>query len=86
MTNPAYTRETSTDANGLSRDDVRHLFSGAPNFTLEKGSHGKSFPQVFFPWDNDLEVVDLTGRRWLKHESFALSTLHAHLPVPDGLD
>lgn len=86
MTNPAYITEPSADANGLSRDDVRHLFSGAPHFTLEKGSHGKSFPQVFFPMDNDLDVADLTGRRYLKHESFALCTLHAHLPIPDELD
>lgn len=86
MTDPACTTEPPTDANDLSRDDVRHLFSGAPHFTLEKGSHGKSFPQAFFPWDNDLDVADLTGRRWLKHESFALSTLHAHLPIPDELD
>ena len=85
-TAPAYTCEPSTDENGLSRDDVSHLFAGAPNFTLEKGSHGKSFPQVFFPWDKNLDVADLAGHRWLKHESFALSTLHAHLPVPDELD
>jgi hypothetical protein len=53
---------------------------------LEKGSHGRSFPQVFFPWDKNLNVADLVARRRLKHESFALCTLHAHLPVPDELD
>lgn len=83
---PAYVCEPSTDTNGLSRDDVRHLFSGAPQFMLEKGSHGRSFPQIVFPWDTDLAVADLVGRRWLKHESFALCTLHAHLPIPDQLD
>jgi hypothetical protein len=86
MTNPTHGTDPSTDANGLSSDDVRHLFSGAPHFTLEKGSHGKSFPQVFFPWNNNLDVADLAERRYLKHESFALSTLHAHLPIPDELD
>ena len=85
-TAPAYTCEPSADGNGLNRDDVRHLFAGAPHFMLEKGSHGRSFPQVFFPWDKSLDVADLQGRRWLRHESFALSTLHAHLPVPDELD
>lgn len=83
---PAYIDEPSTDENGLSRDDIRQLFSGAPHFMLEKGSYGKSFPQVFFPWDKNLEVADLVGRRWLTHESFALCTLHAHLPVPDKLE
>ena len=82
----SYTCEPSAAENGLNRDDVKHLFAGSPQFMLEKGSHGKSFPQVFFPWDKSLDVADLQGRRWLKHESFALSTLHAHLPIPDELD
>lgn len=69
--------------NGLTKDDVQHLFSGAPQFTLEKGRRGRYFPQAFFPWNNDLETSDLQDRRYLRHESFALCTLHAHLPIPD---
>jgi hypothetical protein len=72
-------------ANGLSKEDVQALFFGAPHFMLEKGRHGKSFPQAFFPWNNDLEVSDLQDRRYLSHESFALTTLHAHLPIPDEM-
>jgi len=49
---------------------------------LEKGKHGRNYPQAFFPWNNDLEISDLQDRRYLKHESFALATRHAHLPVP----
>ena len=81
--------ETSVDdtapGGGLSKEDVRALFFGAPHFMLEKGGHGKSFPQAFFPWNNDLEVSDLQDRRYLSHESFALTTLHAHLPIPDEM-
>lgn len=71
--------------NSLSKEDMRALFFGAPHFMLEKGRHGKSFPQAFFPWNNDLEVSDLQDRRYLRHESFALTTLHAHLPIPDEM-
>jgi hypothetical protein len=71
---------------GLSKEDVRALFFGAPHFMLEKGRHGKSFPQAFFPWNTDLEVSDLQDRRYLTHESYALITLHAHLPIPDEMN
>jgi hypothetical protein len=71
---------------GLTKIDVQGLFSGAPQFTLEKGRRGRHFPQAFFPWNNDLDISDLQDRRYLRHESFALSTLHAHLPTPDEVD
>lgn len=78
--------DDTSPGDGLSKDDVRALFFGAPHFMLEKGRHGKVFPQAFFPWNTDLEVSDLQDRRYLTHESFALLTLHAHLPVPDELN
>ena len=70
------------EVRGLSKDDVKHLFHGAPHFMLEKGRRGRYFPQAFFPWNAKLDITDLQDRRVLKHESFALATLHAHLPVP----
>ncbi|EXJ86522.1 hypothetical protein A1O3_03473 [Capronia epimyces CBS 606.96] len=73
-------------SSGLSKADIHHLFSGAPQFTLEKGQRGRYFPQAFFPWDTELEIADLQDRRYLRHESFALSTLHAHLPIPDEVN
>lgn len=72
--------------NGLTKVDVQVLFSGAPQYTLEKGRRGRYFPQAFFPWNNDLDISDLQDRRYLRHESFALSTLHAHLPIPDEVE
>ncbi|EXJ62851.1 hypothetical protein A1O7_03292 [Cladophialophora yegresii CBS 114405] len=71
---------------GLTKEDVEQLFSGAPQFVLEKGRRGRYFPQAFFPWNNDLETSDLQDRRYIKHESFALATLHAHLPIPDEVN
>lgn len=72
------------DSSALRREDVKNLFSGAPHFMLERGQHGRSFPQALFPNDNDLDVADLKDRRFLRHESFALATLHAHVPIPDA--
>ena len=68
---------------GLSKDEAKTLFFGAPHFMLEKGKHGKAFPQAFFPWNNDLDVSDLTDRQPLSHEAFGAATLHAHLPIPN---
>ncbi|KAL1965235.1 hypothetical protein VTN77DRAFT_5989 [Rasamsonia byssochlamydoides] len=70
----------------LTKEDVKYLFSGAPHFMLEKGRHNLWYPQVIFPWDfNVPSIQDLWDRQPLRHESFTLSTLHAHLPVPDNL-
>ncbi|KEF61724.1 uncharacterized protein A1O9_03294 [Exophiala aquamarina CBS 119918] len=76
----------SNGKNGLTKVDVQGLFSGAPQYTLEKGRRGRYFPQAFFPWNNDLDISDLQDRRYLRHESFALSTLHAHLPIPNEVE
>ncbi|EEA22717.1 hypothetical protein TMatcc_001560 [Talaromyces marneffei ATCC 18224] len=71
---------------GLTKDDVKYLFSGAPHFILEKGRHNHWYPHVLFPWDTGLPVQDLWDREALRHESFTLSTLHAHLPIPSKRD
>ncbi|KAL9625635.1 MAG: hypothetical protein Q9160_000348 [Pyrenula sp. 1 TL-2023] len=52
---------------------------------IEIGQHGRYFPQVLFPNNNDLDIADLVDRKFLRHESFALATLHAHLPIPNDL-
>ncbi|PCG95655.1 Hypothetical protein PENO1_048250 [Penicillium occitanis (nom. inval.)] len=70
----------------LTKDDVKYLFSGAPHFMLEKGRHNHWYPHVLFPWDTSLPIQDLWDREQLRHESFTLSTLHAHLPIPSKCD
>ncbi|KAL1980299.1 hypothetical protein VTN96DRAFT_4387 [Rasamsonia emersonii] len=77
---PSHGRKT-----GLTKADIKYLFSGAPHFILEKGRHNLWYPHAIFPWDlHDPTVHDLWDRQPLRHESFTLSTLHAHLPVPDN--
>lgn len=77
---------TSSPSNGLTltKNDVKALLSGAPHFLLEKGKHRRWYPQVIFPWDEQNPVIQhMWDRKPLPHASFTLSTLHAHLPVPD---
>jgi hypothetical protein len=68
----------------LTKKDVKALLSGAPHFMLERGKHGRWYPQVIFPWDeHDPSIQRMLDRKPLAHASFTLCTLHAHLPVPD---
>jgi hypothetical protein len=68
----------------LTPKDIKALLSGAPHFLLEKGKHGRWYPQVIFPWDEQNPIIQhMWDRKALPHASFTLSTLHAHLPVPD---
>lgn len=68
----------------LTKNEVKAMLSGAPHFLLERGKHRRWYPQVIFPWDEQNSVVQhMWDRKPLPHASFTLSTLHAHLPVPD---
>ncbi|KAJ5683669.1 uncharacterized protein N7477_000014 [Penicillium maclennaniae] len=68
----------------FSKRDVKALLSGAPHFLLERGKHGRWYPQVIFPWDEHSPSIQrMLDRKPLSHASFTLCTLHAHLPVPD---
>jgi len=68
----------------FAKKDVKALLSGAPHFLLERGKHGRWYPQVIFPWDQHSPSIQrMLDRKILAHASFTLCTLHAHLPVPD---
>ncbi|KAJ5166104.1 uncharacterized protein N7482_004885 [Penicillium canariense] len=80
------TESEASSARGsvLTTKDVKALFSGAPHFMLERGKHGRWYPQVIFPWDeHNPSIQNRLDRKLLSHASFTLCTLHAHLPVPD---
>ncbi|PKY01975.1 hypothetical protein P168DRAFT_306213 [Aspergillus campestris IBT 28561] len=79
-----YHRVTSIDT-VLGRDDIEHIFSGAPYFLLEKGKYRQYYPIVIFPLDDhDSTIQNLWDRQLLPHATYTLCTLHAHLPVPEG--
>ncbi|PLN81665.1 hypothetical protein BDW42DRAFT_200721 [Aspergillus taichungensis] len=79
-----YHRVTSLDT-VLGRDDIEHIFSGAPYFLLEKGKYRQFYPIVIFPLDDhDSTIQNLWDRQLLPHATYTLCTLHAHLPVPEG--
>lgn len=68
----------------MCKKDVKAILSGAPHFLLERGKHGRWYPQVIFPWDeHHPSILRMLDRKSLSHASFTLCTLHAHLPVPD---
>ncbi|KAJ5772478.1 hypothetical protein N7520_003007 [Penicillium odoratum] len=69
----------------LKKKDIKAILSGAPHFLLERGKHGRWYPQVIFPWDeHNPSILRMLDRKPLPHASFTLCTLHAHLPVPDN--
>ncbi|PGH13990.1 hypothetical protein AJ80_06130 [Polytolypa hystricis UAMH7299] len=68
----------------LSEADLKHIFSGAPHFLLERGRRTQLYPHVIFPWDESHAIQNLRDRQPLKHSSYTLATLHAHLPVSSG--
>ncbi|KAJ5213786.1 hypothetical protein N7449_000955 [Penicillium cf. viridicatum] len=75
---------SSQEESNLTAKDIKAMLSGAPHFLLEKGKHGRWYPQVIFPWDEHNAVIQhMWDRKPLPHASFTLSTLHAHLPLPD---
>ncbi|CAG8890345.1 unnamed protein product [Penicillium egyptiacum] len=84
-------KDNSPDANPSTSEesrvttkDIKAMLSGAPHFFLEKGKNRRWYPQVIFPWDEQNPVIQhMWDRKPLPHASFTLSTLHAHLPLPD---
>ncbi|KAJ5699134.1 hypothetical protein N7462_001139 [Penicillium macrosclerotiorum] len=87
--NPPYDDPSGGNAHlspksSLTKKEVKALLSGAPHFMLERGKHGRWYPQVIFPWDeHNPSIQRMLDRKPLPHASFTLCTLHGHLPVPD---
>ncbi|KAI9817564.1 MAG: hypothetical protein M1827_001176 [Pycnora praestabilis] len=62
----------------LKADDIRLLFSGAPQFTIQTVHHGRPQPSVSFPWDAALNIRDVSDCPRLGHPAFSASTLRDH--------
>lgn len=82
--NTGNTKAQPNSGTTLTKKDIKAILSGAPHFLLERGKHGRWYPQVIFPWDEHSPSIQrMLDRKPLPHASFTLCTLHAHLPVPD---
>ncbi|KAF2873206.1 hypothetical protein BDV95DRAFT_605762 [Massariosphaeria phaeospora] len=64
----------------LSEDQIKTLFSGAPHFSL-KSRGSRLEPAVAYPWDEQLEVTDVSDCVQLAHPAYSAATLRRHLPA-----
>lgn len=67
-------------AENLSEEHVRTLFSGAPNFFVQKTGQ-RPTPRVSYPWDVALTIKDVSDSVQLAEPAYSAATLHKHLPV-----
>ncbi|EHK44385.1 hypothetical protein TRIATDRAFT_37550 [Trichoderma atroviride IMI 206040] len=65
----------------LSDDDVEKLFSGAPQYFARSESHfpGAPHPSVAFPFDEELEIRDLTDHVQIEAKAWRGVTVWPHL-------
>ena len=65
----------------LSEDDVEKLFSGAPQFFVRSESHfpGAPHPSVAFPFDEELEIRDLSDHVQIEDKAWSGVTAWPHL-------
>ncbi|POR32539.1 Uncharacterized protein TPAR_07258 [Tolypocladium paradoxum] len=65
----------------LSEDDVEKLFSGAPQYFARSESHfhGAPHPSVAFPFDEELEIRDLTDHGQIEDKAWSGITAWPHL-------
>ncbi|KAL6889232.1 hypothetical protein HDV57DRAFT_318384 [Trichoderma longibrachiatum] len=65
----------------LSDDDIEKLFSGAPQYFARKESYfpGAPHPSVAFPFDEELEIRDLTDHVQIESKAWSGVTVWPHL-------
>ncbi|KAF2447358.1 hypothetical protein P171DRAFT_250646 [Karstenula rhodostoma CBS 690.94] len=63
----------------LSEEHIHTLFSGAPNFFLQKTDR-RAVPRVSYPWDAELHIKDVSDSVQLAEPAYSAATLHRHLP------
>lgn len=65
----------------LSHDDVEKLFSGAPQYFSRSEGHftGAPHPSVAFPFDEELEIRDLTDHTQIEDEAWRCVTAWPHI-------
>jgi len=65
----------------LSETDIEKLFSGAPQYFARNEGHntGAPHPSVAFPWDEALEIRDLTDHTQIEDQAWGCVTAWPHL-------
>ncbi|KJZ79380.1 hypothetical protein HIM_01531 [Hirsutella minnesotensis 3608] len=65
----------------LTEEDIERLFSGAPQFFARSESHfhGAPHPSVAFPFDEELEIRDLTDHVQIEDKAWGGLTAWPHL-------
>ncbi|CAK7270272.1 hypothetical protein SEPCBS119000_004004 [Sporothrix epigloea] len=65
----------------LSEDDIEKLFSGAPQYFARSEGHftGAPHPSVAYPWDESLEIRDLTDHVQIEDPAWSNVTAWPHI-------
>lgn len=65
----------------LTESDVEKLFSGAPQYFARSEGHytGAPHPSVAFPWDEELEIRDLTDHTQIEDKAWGNVTAWPHI-------
>ncbi len=65
----------------LTESDVEKLFSGAPQYFARSEGHytGAPHPSVAFPWDEQLEIRDLTDHTQIEDKAWTTLTAWPHI-------
>ncbi|KAL2128001.1 hypothetical protein VTI74DRAFT_9861 [Chaetomium olivicolor] len=65
----------------LTESDIEKLFSGAPQYFARSEGHytGAPHPSVAFPWDEELEIRDLTDHTQIEDKAWGSVTAWPHI-------
>lgn len=65
----------------LTVSDIEKLFSGAPQYFARSEGHytGAPHPSVAFPWDEELEIRDLTDHTQIEDKAWRFVTAWPHI-------
>lgn len=65
----------------LSESDIEKLFSGAPQYFARSEGHntGAPHPSVAFPWDEEVEIRDLTDHIQVEDQAWRCMTAWPHI-------
>jgi hypothetical protein len=65
----------------LTESDIEKLFSGAPQYFARSEGHytGAPHPSVAFPWDEKLEIRDLTDHTQIEDKAWSSITAWPHI-------